>query len=207
LAEALALIERWDGTVAPESRGGPLFETWMRHYVAEDSTNPGSSAERWRRGYRVPWDATEPTTTPRGLAHPGRAAAAFRAAVDELRADWGRWDVAWGEVHRLRRGALDLPVGGCSGQLGCFRVLSYRASADSLWVANRGDAWILAVEFGRNGPRAYSVLAYGQSDDPASPHFADQAALFARGELKPVAFTEAEIAETLVRRYRPGRER
>jgi len=138
------------------------------------------------------------------VADPARAVAAFRKALDEVKTDFGRWDVAWGEVHRMRRGALDLPVGGCSGQLGCFRVLGYRPSPDSLWVANRGDAWILAVEFGRDGPRAYSVLAYGQSDDPASPHFADQAAMFARGELKRVAFTEAEIARDLVRRYRPG---
>jgi acyl-homoserine-lactone acylase len=142
--------------------------------------------------------------TPRGLANPARAVQAFQAALDEMKADWGRWDVAWGDVHRMRRGDLDLPVGGCSGQLGCFRVLGYRPSADTLWVANRGDAWILAVEFGRDRPRAYSVLAYGQSDDPASPHFADQAAMFARGQLKPVAFTEEEIARDLIRRYRPG---
>ena len=201
VAEAIALIERWDGTVAPDSRGGTLFEAWFRQYLAADS---GGFDRRWGRAFRVPWTPAEPTTTPRGVADPERAVAAFRRALDEVKTDFGRWDVAWGEVHRMRRGELDLPVGGCGGQLGCFRVLGYRPSPDSLWVANRGDAWILAVEFGREGPRAYSVLAYGQSDDPASPHFADQAAMFARGELKRVAFTEAEIARDLERRYRPG---
>jgi len=201
VAEAIALIERWDGTVAPDSRGGTLFEAWFRQYLAADS---GGFDRRWSRAFRVPWTPAEPITTPRGLADPGRAVAAFRRALDEVKTDFGRWDVAWGEVHRMRRGELDLPVGGCGGQLGCFRVLGYRPSADSLWVANRGDAWILAVEFGREGPRAFSVLAYGQSDDPASPHFADQATMFVRGELKRVAFTEAEIARDLERRYRPG---
>ena len=33
------------------------------------------------------------------------------------------WDLAWGDVHRLRRGEVDLPVGGGPGGLGCFRVL------------------------------------------------------------------------------------
>ena len=201
VAEAIALIERWDGTVAPDSRGGTLFEAWFRQYLAADS---GGFDRRWGRAFRVPWTPAEPTTTPRGVADPERAVAAFRRALDEVKTDFGRWDVAWGEVHRMRRGELDLPVGGCGGQLGCFRVLGYRPSPDSLWVANRGDAWILAVEFGREGPRAHSILAYGQSDDPASPHFADQAAMFARGELKRVAFTEAEIARDLERRYRPG---
>jgi len=98
---------------------------------------------------------------------------------------------------------VDIPIGGCSGDIGCFRTLGFTPSRDGRWVASRGDAWVLAVEFGAAGPRAYSVLAYGQSDDPASPHRTDQAAMFARGELKTVAFTEREIAAQLVRRYRP----
>jgi acyl-homoserine-lactone acylase len=61
------------------------------------------------------------------------------------------------------------------------------------------------VEFGKDRPRAYSILAYGESDRPDSPHHADQAAMFARGEFKRVAFTEDEIARDLIRRYRPGR--
>ncbi len=203
IGEAIALIERWDGTAAPDSRGGTLFEAWFRRYMGEDSTNTGSYDERWERAFRVPWSPAEPTTTPRGLADPDRAAAAFAAAVEELKSDFGRWDVAWGDVHRLRIGDVDVPVGGCAGDLGCFRVLSYVPSTDNKWVAARGDAWILAVEFGKDGPRAYSVLAYGESDDPASPHHADQAAMFARGELKKVAFTESEIAAQLLRRYRP----
>jgi argininosuccinate lyase len=71
-------------------------------------------------------------------------------------------------------------------------VIGFARGDDGKWVGVRGDEWVLAVEFGANGPRAYSVLAYGESDDPASPHRTDQAALFARGELKPVAFTERE---------------
>jgi len=47
------------------------------------------------------------------------------------------------------------------------------------------------------------VMAYGASSNPASPWYSDQAAMFARGELKSVAFSEAEIAAGLVRRYRP----
>jgi acyl-homoserine-lactone acylase len=50
------------------------------------------------------------------------------------------------------------------------------------------------------------VLAYGESANPDSPHHADQAEMFARAQLKRVAFTEEEIARDLVNRYRPGRE-
>jgi len=40
--------------------------------------------------------------------------------------------------------------------------------------------------------------------DPASPHYADQSPLFARGELKPVWLDESEIRAHLSREYQPG---
>jgi acyl-homoserine-lactone acylase len=48
------------------------------------------------------------------------------------------------------------------------------------------------------------VLAYGQSPDPKSPWHADQAEMFAKGELKRVAFTKADVDANVVSRYRPG---
>jgi acyl-homoserine-lactone acylase len=111
--------------------------------------------------------------------------------------------VAWGEVHRVRRGNVDVPVGGCTGAIGCFRVLQFARDTDGKLVANGGDGWVLAVEF-TDVPRAYSVLAYGQSPRPDSPWHADQAAMFARGEMKKVAFTGKDVDAQAVMRYRPG---
>jgi acyl-homoserine-lactone acylase len=65
---------------------------------------------------------------------------------------------------------------------------------------------VLAVEF-TDVPRAYSVLAYGQSPRPESPWHADQAEMFARGEMKRVAFTARDIDAGAVQRYRPGAPR
>jgi acyl-homoserine-lactone acylase len=106
-------------------------------------------------------------------------------------------------VHRVRRGNVDVPVGGCGNDLGCFRTLGFARAGDGKLVANAGDGWILAVEFD-DTPRALSVLAYGESRRTDSPWFADQAAMFARGEMKKVAFTEKEIESDVVKRYRPG---
>jgi acyl-homoserine-lactone acylase len=150
------------------------------------------------------WKASDPARTPSGLADRARAAESFAWAVEETARRHGRWDVAWGEVHRVRRGAVDVPVGGCGGALGCFRVLNFaRDSTDGKLVANGGDGWVLAVEFGEV-PRAYSVLAYGESSRPESPWHSDQAAMFARGEMKKVAFTARDVDAGAVVRYRPG---
>jgi acyl-homoserine-lactone acylase len=194
VAAALALMRRWNNTAAPESRGAMLFEIWFQRY-AQGRQGAGVFAQDW--------SVADPLRTPRGLADPAGAAEAFAWAVEETARRHGRWDVAWGEVHRVRRGAVDVPVGGCSGQMGCFRVLTFARDADGKLSANSGDGWVLAVEFGAI-PRAYSVLAYGESPEPASPWHADQAAMFARGELKRVAFTGPDIEAQAVARYRPG---
>ncbi len=193
---AAELLTRWDNTVSLDSRGSTLFELWFARYVATtDST----------RVFRDPWSADEPTGTPRGLGNPANAVAALEWAMEEATRRWGSWDVPWGEVHRVRWGDVDVPVSGCSGALGCFRVLNFRDDDDGRRVVRGGDGWVLAVEFGEV-PRAMSVLAYGQSGREDSEHFSDQAEMFARGELKPVAFTESDIASQLIRSYAPGRE-
>ena len=96
-----------------------------------------------------------------------------------------------------------MPVGGCSGALGCFRVLNYGRDPDGKLVANSGDGWVLAVEFS-DTPRAYSVLAYGESPSAESPWHSDQAAMFASGEMKKVVFTARDVDAQAVLRYRPG---
>jgi acyl-homoserine-lactone acylase len=195
VAAGLALVERWDNTAAPESRGAVLFDIWWSRYAAR---RPAEEQ------FAVVWSETDPLKTPRGLADPARAVEAFTWAVEETTRRYGIVDVPWGDVHRVRRGTVDVPVGGCSGALGCFRVLGFtRDEADDKLVASTGDGWVLAVEFG-DVPRAYSVLAYGQSPRPDSPWHSDQAGMFARGELKKVAFTERDVDAQAVMRYRPG---
>lgn len=196
LAEAGRILGAWDNTAAVEARGAVLFEAWWRRYL--------QSGPRGTSPYAEPWTAARPVETPRGVAEPARALEALRVVLPEVRRKYGRLDVAWGEVHRVRFPGRDYPVAGCGGELGCFRVLQFREDPDGKLAARGGDGWILAVEFGKE-PRAFSVLAYGESNRADSPHYGDQAELFAKGALKPVAFLAREVEAGVVRRYRPGR--
>ena len=197
VADALALLERWDNTAAHESRGGVLFQLWWQRYSREFEDDSLAFAKRW---------STEaPTTTPSGLSDLARAAEAFAGAVDEAVRRHGAFDIPWGEVHRVRLGSTDVPVGGCGGALGCFRVLNFRTEDDGKRSVIGGDGWVLAVEFGRDQPRAYSVLAYGNTNREDSPHHGDQAAMFARGQMKPVRWLGKDIENSIVERYRPGK--
>jgi len=195
------LLERWDNRAAPESKGATLFEIWWAEYSGLRPPNRVPLPDEKR--FAAIWSASDPLHTPRGLADPDRAVTAFIWSVAETTRRYGSWDVAWGDVHRVRRGSVDVPVGGCVSSMGCFRALQFTRDGDGELAASGGDGWILAVEFGET-PRAVSILAYGESPRRDSPWFADQAEMFAKGELKSVAFTPADIDKQTVVRYRPG---
>ena len=186
-----AALEAWDNTTTAGSRGGVLFQRFWDTY-----------SKAIPQPYAKPWDPANPARTPTGLADPALAARHLEEAVRWTRQTYGSETVAWGEVHRIRRGDLDLPGGGAGGPYGLFRVMDYVDQPGGKRVMQRGDGWIMAVEFSRP-VSAWSVLAYGQTSDLKSKHSTDQVRLFAEHQLKPIWFSEAAIQANLERSYRP----
>jgi acyl-homoserine-lactone acylase len=191
---AIDLLERWDNTSSAESAGGVLFGNWWTEY-SRDQTEL----------YKNTFNVSRPLKTPNGLADRERAVAAFDIALEKTTEQFGRWDVTWGEVHRLRTGDLDLPLSGGSGRLGIFRVLAFKDGDDGKREARGADGFVMCIEFG-DTPKAYSIVAYSQSEIELSPHYNDQAELFASNRMKRVSFTESEIRASLISNYRPGKE-
>lgn len=147
-----------------------------------------------------------------GRAGPHARVQGLIDALASLQAEWGTRDVAWGRVNRHQRPlpgkpvALDttrasLPVGATSGALGS--VFSYESvpfGAAAPRIGRGGNSFVKVIAFGPR-LRAASILNYGQSGDPASAHFFDQAALYARRQFKPAWFTRADVEANAVRTY------
>ena len=177
---AAEVLEGWDRRVDAESRGAVLFLRWARS-VSSDA-DP----------FATPWDPDSPLTTPARLRDPEAAVAALVEVAHEVEAAHGSLDVAWGEVHRLRRGGRDLPANGGPGDLGIFRVAHYGPAEGSRQEVVSGDSYYAAIEFG-DVVRARVLTAYGNSTQPGSPHVGDQLELFARQEMRPVWRTRDDI--------------
>ena len=130
----------------------------------------------------------------------------LREAAEKLKQTFGKLEVPWQDVLRLRRGGVDLGLGGGPDLL---RAIYPEPQKDGRLRAIVGDSYILFVEWDRHGRlRSRSIHNYGSATrDERSPHYADQAPLFARRELKPVWMDEAEIRAHLEREYRPGEVR
>ena len=128
--------------------------------------------------------------------------AAMRAAVARLEESRGSIAPKWSEVNRLVRGDLDIGIGGGPDLLHAV----YGDLEDGRFEGIAGDAYVLIVTFHSDGSvTSEAVHQFGSAvHDGASPHFADQAALFAERRLRPVWFNEADILANLESEYRPG---
>jgi acyl-homoserine lactone acylase PvdQ len=150
---------------------------------------------------------------------------ALAGAIEELErehsaASWS--NVPWGTMNRLQRpprseplapdseefsDALpSLPIAGAPGRLGSvFTFHSTPAGSEGRRYGFHGNSFVKVVEFGSSahgpGARGRSVLVFGQSGDPASPHFFDQAPLYAERQFKPAWATRAVAEADAERSY------
>ena len=142
----------------------------------------------------------------------------FNSAVEQLKADFGTWKVPWGEINRYQRinGDIfqpfndELPstaVGFASGRWGALAAYGARYHNNTKKIyGTRGNSFVAVVEFGPR-IRARSILAGGQSGDPNSPHFDDQAKRYTEVDFKEVAFYKEDVVKNAISTYHPGGEK
>jgi acyl-homoserine-lactone acylase len=121
---------------------------------------------------------------------------ALAEALRLLREEWGTVEVPWGRLSRHQRplpgrpfsldpGRPSLAAGGGPGSLGSvFTFESAPFGSAAPRIGRGGNSFVKVVAFGP-AARAASILNYGQSGDPASAHFFDQAELYAQRRFKP----------------------
>jgi acyl-homoserine-lactone acylase len=137
------------------------------------------------------------------------------AASDKLAADFGTWKTAWGEINRFQRinddiaphfddAAPSIPVAFTSSQWGSLASFGARAYPNTKkWYGSSGNSFVAVVEFG-DKVRAKAVTAGGESGDPKSKHFDDEAERYATGNLREVYFYRSQLKGHTEREYHPG---
>jgi acyl-homoserine-lactone acylase len=136
-------------------------------------------------------------------------------ASDKLTADFGTWKTPWGNINRFQRLTGDIvqpfndagpsiPVGFTSavwGSLASFGARAYPGTKK--WYGTSGNSFVAVVEFG-DKVRARAVTAGGESGNPASPHFNDEAQRYSTGNLREVYFYRSQLQGHTEKEYHPG---
>jgi acyl-homoserine-lactone acylase len=201
LTEAVGMLRGWDYRWDERSIATTLAMVW-----AEPLYEEARKAER----------PLGETVSSIGRIADSRRLQALGAAMDSLERDFGTWRVPWGDLNRFQRltgdivhpfsdSAPSIPVPFTSGRWGS--LASFGAAprnGTKRWYGTGGNSFVAVVEFG-DKVRALAVTAGGESGDPASPHFNDQAQRYATGDLRPVYFYPEELRGHSERTYRPGR--
>ncbi len=202
LAEPIAALRTWDFRWGTESVPTSLAVFWG----TDIERRVGGAARR--AGMRVEDYVAE-------RADGGDLLASLAAARDRLASDFGDWHTAWGSINRFQRlddaidshfddAAPSIPVPFTSaiwGSLASFGARPY--SNTKQWYGTSGNSFIAVVEFG-DSVRARAVTAGGESGDPASPHFNDEAERYAAGNLREVYFYPNQLVGHTERVYHPG---
>ncbi|QMU28059.1 penicillin acylase family protein [Adhaeribacter radiodurans] len=133
----------------------------------------------------------------------------------ELQSKFGKWQIAWGDINRYQRlsGDIDqkfddtqpsLPSGFAPSTWGCLpSFVSRTYPGTNKRYGYNGNSFVCAVEFGKK-IKAKSLLAGGNSGDPASKHFNDQALMYTKGQFKDVLFYKEDVEKHAEKTYHPG---
>jgi acyl-homoserine-lactone acylase len=202
LAQQVAALRGWDLRFSTTSVPTSLAVYWGQDMVA------GAAPRARAQNMPVLDFVTANLTARERLESLARASA-------KLTADFGTWQTPWGEINRFQRVSGDVdqqyddskpshPVAFTSANWGSLASFGMVAKQKTKRIyGDRGNSFVAVVEFGPR-VRAKSILAGGQSSNPASPHFSDQAAMYSRGEFKDVLFYKGDIEKQLERKYHPG---
>jgi len=202
LKDQIALLRGWDFT-------------WSDHSLAT------SLAVFW--GDTL-WDETIEAAKAQGInpydymADHATAAEKLKALVeasDRLQKDFGNWRTPWGAINRFQRvtdtiephfdDALpSIPVPFVSSRWGSLASFGAKRYPNTKrYYGTSGNSFVAVVEFGPK-IRAVAITAGGESGNPKSPHFNDEAIRYARGELRQVYFYPEDLVGHVEHRYRPG---
>jgi len=202
LAEPIAALASWDKRWSATSVPNTLAQFWgeeLARRVAGRQWNDGRNMFRHMEALS-----------------PAEKLDTFRAGLNRLARDFGGWRVPWGEVNRFQRispkldspfddKAPSIPVGFTSNRWGS--LASFGASqkpGTKRWYGTNGNSFVAVVEFKPNGVRARAVTAGGESGNPASSHFNDEAQRYTSGNLREVYFYPGQLKGHTERVYRPG---
>ena len=106
-----------------------------------------------------------------------------------------------GDFQKLIRGDKELPIFGLPDVVTAMRGSAQKNGTIKI---NHGESYIALIRFGKNKTSVASIISYGSSNHPDSPHYSDQMEMYRRFETKPMHFDREKVIKYARRIYNPN---
>lgn len=114
---------------------------------------------------------------------------------------FGRVDILLGDLQRHTRGEISLPVSGLIDMIAPTYVTKYK---EGTYRSVSGESYIMLVKYSDSNIEIETVLPYGNSNDPLSPHYTDQMKLYIDKKTKPMTLDKQLIYKNAASVYNPN---
>jgi acyl-homoserine-lactone acylase len=201
LTEPVAILKAWDKRSATTSVATTLAVNWgTLMFKAMPAAKPGEGSYLVKRVREMLQSL--PANQPLQM---------LGTVLQDLQKSYGTWKMQWGDINRYQRPADGLsfndnepsiPVGSTSSLFGQLPSYQSRTMGTNKRYGYSGNSFIAAIEFGPT-VKAKTIITGGQSFNPQSKHFTDQAAGYINGKFKDVLFYKADVLKHAERKYHP----
>lgn len=188
-------LEKMNAEQFPEIRDLILrVQNWDRKATAS-SVGAGTYLMLYHKLRPYYYQLPEPKIIPTAIL-----VKAFKEVKAHMLKHFGSTEVALGDYQKLVRGKKELPVFGMNDVVTAMSSVPYK---DGKVKVVAGESYIELVKFTPEGPEIESVISYGSSDHPDSPHYGDQMELYTQFKTKKMTFDKATIYANAERIYHP----
>lgn len=192
---ACQVLRSWDRKVDLGSRGAQVFtEFWQRIRASAASPFTNVVGDSF---WATDFDPADPLNTPRGIdvtANRDLIIESLSGAVLALDSAGVTLNAPWRDVQYVTRGETKIPIHGGDGNMGVYGAVSSSLRHGGYTDVSSGNSYIVAVTWANTRcPIAHTVLAPGQSDNPASRYYRDQTRLYSAKRWTRFPYCEATI--------------
>ena len=139
--------------------------------------------------------------------------ALFDSVLNDLQKDWSGWNIPWGKINRFQRNASgveasdllpSLAVTATPSFMGSLNAYTSKKSKTSkVRYGTTGNTFVAVVSSGKK-LQAKSIYTGGNSSNPSSKHFLDQANGYINHQFKTVNFYKSDVLKNKELSYHPG---
>lgn len=176
VASLVTRIQNWDRKSDPDSKGAGAYAVF--YYLVRKYVNQQPNAT-----------FSEASLVP-----------VLLEVKDYMNTYFGSENIALGDFIKVVRGDLEMPSFGLPDVLTAMHGAPYK---EGRLKVTAGESYIQLVRFTSEGASIRSMVPYGSSNRPNSPHYADQLPLYMKFQTKAMPLDRAYWEKEATRKYHP----